>query len=73
MPSTIHLAPGMAHGETRTRISMGQLARLYLENQLAPENNIQFLQADNTLRSLAEATGGAAFFPRLSGGYLRVK
>ena len=28
IPSTIHLAPGMAHGETRTRISMGQLAVL---------------------------------------------
>jgi type I restriction enzyme S subunit len=28
IPSTIHLAPGMAHGETRTRISMGRLAVL---------------------------------------------
>ena len=28
IPSTIHLAPGMAHGQTRTRISMGQLAVL---------------------------------------------
>ena len=50
-------------------ISMGQLARLYMESQLAPENNIQFLQADNTLRSLAEATGGASFFPRFQGQY----
>jgi type I restriction enzyme, S subunit len=28
MPSTIHLAPGMINGETRSRISMGQLAVL---------------------------------------------
>ena len=28
IPSAIHLAPGMAHGQTRTRISMGQLAVL---------------------------------------------
>ncbi len=28
MPSTLHLAPGLAHGETRSRVSMGQLADL---------------------------------------------
>jgi type I restriction enzyme S subunit len=28
MPSTIYLAPGIIHGETRSRISMGQLAVL---------------------------------------------
>jgi VWFA-related protein len=50
-------------------VSMGQLARLYMENQVGPETNIQFLQADNVLRSLAEATGGAAFFPRFQGQY----
>ena len=50
-------------------VSMGQLARLYLESQLAPESNIQFLQADNVLRSLSEATGGASFFPRFQGQY----
>src|SRR6185295_7537723 len=49
--------------------SMGQLARLYYESQLQPEVNIQFLQADNTLRSLADATGGVAFFPRFAGEY----
>lgn len=50
-------------------ISMGQQARLYLESQLAPENNIRFLQADNVMRSLADATGGRAFFPRFTGEY----
>ena len=50
-------------------VGMGQLARLYLESRLAPEDNIQFIQADNTMRSLAEATGGRAFFPRFVGEY----
>ena len=50
-------------------VGMGQLARLYFESRLAPEDNIQFLQADNVMRSLAEATGGRAFFPRFVGEY----
>jgi len=50
-------------------VSMGQMARLYLEQQMGPEANITFLQADNTLRSLAEKTGGMAFFPRFEGQY----
>jgi VWFA-related protein len=50
-------------------VSMGQMARLYYESQLAPEDNITFLQADNVLRSYAERTGGASFFPRFEGQY----
>jgi VWFA-related protein len=50
-------------------VGMGQLARLYLESRLAPEDNITFLQADNVMRSMAEATGGKAFFPRFVGEY----
>jgi VWFA-related protein len=50
-------------------VSMGQLVRLYYESQLAPEDNITFLQADNVLRSYAERTGGVAFFPRFEGQY----
>jgi VWFA-related protein len=50
-------------------VSMGQLARLYYESRMRPEDNIGFLQADNALRSLAEATGGVAFFPRFVGEY----
>lgn len=46
---------------------MGQLARLYYESRLSNEDNITFLQADNVMRSLAEATGGRAFFPRFQG------
>ena len=52
-------------------ISMGQMARLYYESQLRPEDNITFLQADNVLRSYAERTGGQSFFPD-SRGSIRV-
>jgi VWFA-related protein len=50
-------------------VGMGQLARLYLESRLYPEDSITFLQADNVMRSLAEATGGRGFFPRFVGEY----
>jgi VWFA-related protein len=50
-------------------IGMGQMARLYYERYIGPEDNITFLQADNIMRSLAEATGGAGFFPRFAGEY----
>ena len=30
MPATLHLLPGLVHGETRSRVSMGQLAELPL-------------------------------------------
>jgi VWFA-related protein len=50
-------------------VSMGQLARLYFESRLSPLADITFLQADNVMRSLAEATGGTAWFPRFVGEY----
>ena len=28
IPTTLHLVPGMVHGQTRARVSMGELARL---------------------------------------------
>lgn len=50
-------------------VSLGQLARLYMESRLSPLSEITFLQADNVMRSFAEATGGAAWFPRFQGEY----
>src|SRR5437667_1648501 len=50
-------------------VSMGQLARLYFETRLSGLDQITFLQADNVMRSLAEATGGEAFFPQFQGEY----
>jgi VWFA-related protein len=50
-------------------VGMGQLARLYFESRLSNLDQITFLQADNVMRSMAEATGGAAWFPRFQGEY----
>ena len=49
--------------------SMGQLYRLYTENYRSPMSSIEFVQADNNLRSLSEATGGQAFYPRFPSEY----
>jgi VWFA-related protein len=50
-------------------VSMGQLYRLYTEQYRGSFANIDFLAADNQLRSLAEATGGQAFYPRFPTEY----
>jgi len=50
-------------------VSMGQLYRLYTESQRSSFGNIDFLAADNQMRSLASATGGEAFFPRFATEY----
>jgi VWFA-related protein len=50
-------------------VSMGQLFRLYTENQRSAMDNMAFLAADNQLRSLSEATGGQAFYPRFPAEY----
>jgi VWFA-related protein len=51
-------------------LSMGQQARLYLESLgMSGETSITFLQADNVLRSLAQATGGTAFYPKFQGEF----
>jgi Ca-activated chloride channel family protein len=50
-------------------VSMGQLARLYYETRLSNLDQITFLQADNVMRSFADVTGGAAWFPRFQGEY----
>jgi Ca-activated chloride channel homolog len=50
-------------------VGLGQFARLYYERYFSNLDQITFLQADNVMRSLAEATGGAAWFPRFPGEY----
>jgi VWFA-related protein len=50
-------------------VGMGQFARTILDPYMEPGAQITFLQADNVMRSLAEATGGLSFFPRFSGEY----
>jgi VWFA-related protein len=50
-------------------VGMGQFARLYYERYFSNLDQITFLQADNVMRSLDEATGGTAWFPRFPGEY----
>jgi VWFA-related protein len=48
-------------------IGVGQYARLRAEasGRLSNERNIDYLMGDNRLRSFADYSGGAAYFPRL--------
>ena len=47
-------------------IGLGQNFRLRYESYLPPEVNMDFLMADNRLRTFAEYTGGEAYFPRFT-------
>jgi VWFA-related protein len=50
-------------------VSAGQMVRLYYQNRISPEQNIEFLAADNQLTQLATATGGTTFLPRFETEY----
>jgi Ca-activated chloride channel family protein len=47
-------------------IGLGQNFRIRAEaaGRISPENNLELLMSDNRLRSFADYTGGAAYFPR---------
>ena len=53
-------------------VSLGQLVRLYTENSRSSFANMDYLTADNHLRSFAEATGGQAFYPRFPNEYIDI-
>jgi Ca-activated chloride channel family protein len=53
-------------------VSVLQIARMYLEAQPgmdAQMANMDFLQADNEMKTFAKETGGQAYFPRFPGEY----
>ncbi|MGH9584715.1 MAG: VWA domain-containing protein [Bryobacteraceae bacterium] len=51
-------------------ISILQVARMLAQdNGMGPIMNMDFLQADNEMRTFAKETGGLAFFPRFLGEY----
>jgi Ca-activated chloride channel family protein len=50
-------------------ISLLQIARIMAEPYMAPGANLDFLQADNEMRTFSKETGGMAFFPRFIGEY----
>jgi VWFA-related protein len=49
-------------------ISLGQNFRIRADaaGYISPEQNLELLMSDNRLRSFAEFTGGAAYFPRFT-------
>ena len=61
----------MAEGSDTMIYSVGiaQLFRHMNEDRMSGFDRISFLQAENVLRSLANASGGAYFFPKFQGEY----
>jgi VWFA-related protein len=65
------------YGETRKKlqragvpiyaISIGQAIRIMYENYVGAITRMDWLQADNQMRTFATETGGMAFFPRFQG------
>jgi len=49
-------------------LGLGQSFRIRAESygMIGPETNLEFLMADNRLKSFADFTGGAAYFPRFT-------
>jgi VWFA-related protein len=50
-------------------ISLMQFLRTIADAQMGPIARMDFLQADNELRTFSKDTGGRAFFPRFEGEY----
>ena len=50
-------------------ISLLQELRIYLENYMGPIQRLDFLQADNEMKTFAKETGGQSFFPRFYGEF----
>ena len=50
-------------------IGLMQALRIMMESRMGPIQNMDFLQADNQMRTFSKETGGQAFFPRFQGEY----
>jgi VWFA-related protein len=50
-------------------ISLMQALRIIYENQMSSIARMDYLQADNQMRTFASETGGMSFFPRFAGEY----
>jgi len=48
-------------------IGLMQAQRIMNEGRMGPSQNMDFLQADNQMKTFASETGGRAFFPRFDG------
>ena len=50
-------------------VSLMQAQREMMDAYMGPINRMDFLQADNAMRTFARETGGQAYFPRFEGEY----
>jgi len=50
-------------------VSLMQAQREMMDARMGPINRMDFLQADNAMRTFAKETGGQAYFPRFEGEY----
>ncbi len=50
-------------------IGLMQTLRILMEGRMGPMQEMDFLQADNQMRTFASETGGQAFFPRFQGEF----
>jgi VWFA-related protein len=48
-------------------VGTGQNIRLQAEGHMGPITNLEYLQADNQMKTFARMTGGMSFFPRFTG------
>jgi Ca-activated chloride channel family protein len=48
-------------------VSIGQFTRIVNEGRMGPIQNMDYLQADNALKTFAADSGGKAYFPRFEG------
>jgi VWFA-related protein len=48
-------------------IGLMQTLRILMEGRMSPMQQMDFIQADNQMRTFADETGGQAFFPRFQG------
>jgi VWFA-related protein len=48
-------------------IGLMQALRIMMESRMSPIANMDFLQADNQMRTFSKETGGQAYFPRFQG------
>lgn len=53
-------------------ISLLQALRIYMEQYMGPIQRLDFLQADNEMKTFAKETGGQAFFPRFYGEFPQI-
>jgi VWFA-related protein len=50
-------------------IGLMQTLRILMESRMGPIQSMDFLQADNQMRTFASETGGQSFFPRFQGEF----